>query len=82
MHLAALLDVPMVALHGPTNPQRWGPLGRAAAVAGPGPECGCGFLNLGFEYPASPPACMERIDVSEVARLLRPMLVKPVPVAL
>jgi ADP-heptose:LPS heptosyltransferase len=82
MHLAALLDVPMIALHGPTNPQRWGPLSAAAVVVGPGPECQCGFLNLGFEYPATPPACMEQIDVSDVARLLRPMLVKSVPVAL
>ena len=26
MHLAALLEVPLVALHGPTNPDRWGPM--------------------------------------------------------
>jgi len=31
-HLAALLDVPQVALFGPTDPLRWGPLADRAAV--------------------------------------------------
>ena len=82
MHLATLLNVPMVALHGPTNPQRWGPIGTASIVIGPGPECGCGFLNLGFEYPNPTPACMDYIEVSEVARPLQAMLARPVQVAL
>jgi heptosyltransferase-3 len=82
MHLAALFDVPMVALHGPTNPKRWGPLSDAAVVVGPGPECGCGFLNLGFEYSRSAPECMSFITVSEVAEPLRQMLSGSVSVAL
>jgi ADP-heptose:LPS heptosyltransferase len=31
-HLAALLDVPTVALFGPTDPERWGPRGRHVTV--------------------------------------------------
>ena len=74
MHIAALLDRPTIALHGPTNPRRWGPIGKSCTVIGPGPECGCGYLNLGFEYPAHPPDCMGRISVEEVAHHLGRML--------
>jgi heptosyltransferase-3 len=66
MHLAATLDRPMVALHGPTNHLRWGPLSRAAVVVGPGPDDGGAFLNLGFEYPAARVDCMSKISVAEV----------------
>ncbi|MDB5410898.1 MAG: glycosyl transferase family 9 [Rhodospirillales bacterium] len=65
MHIGAAVDVPMIALHGPTNPRRWGPLADTAIVlGGDGPDCG--YLHLGFEYPADPPACMERITVDRV----------------
>jgi ADP-heptose:LPS heptosyltransferase len=74
MHLAALLDRPMVALHGPTNARRWGPIGTSAIVVGPGPEAGGGFLNLGFEYPRTPPDCMGQISVASVAQPLHAML--------
>jgi heptosyltransferase-3 len=74
MHLAALLDVPVIALHGPTNANRWGPVGRSAVVVGPGPEAGGGFLNLGFEYPRSPPDCMAQITVAAVAQPLKSKL--------
>ncbi len=81
MHLAALLNAPMVALHGPTNARRWGPLSSAAVAVCPGPDTGCGFLNLGFEYPRSPPACMARITVTDVVRPLRAMLAPPATIA-
>lgn len=65
MHLAALLDVPLIALHGPTSRKRWGPLGgRAVALAPSGGDCE--FLNLGFEYPRRSVDCMHRISVDEV----------------
>jgi ADP-heptose:LPS heptosyltransferase len=65
MHLASCLDVPLVALSGPTSVQRWGPLSGSARNATPatGP---CGYLNLGFEYPPVPPACMEAISTDDV----------------
>ena len=31
MHLAAGLGVPLLALHGPTDPVKWGPLGLGRA---------------------------------------------------
>jgi ADP-heptose:LPS heptosyltransferase len=72
MHLAALLDAPVVALHGPTSRRRWGPLGnRSIALAPPG-DSDCEFLDLGFEYPRGKVTCMERIAVDDVfAALLR-----------
>lgn len=50
MHLGALLGVPTVDLHGPTNPRRWGGIGpRVIRLL---PEKGhYAYLNLGFEYP-------------------------------
>ncbi len=74
MHVAALLNRPTLALHGPTSPHRWGPIGSSSIVIGPGPECGCGYLNLGFEYPASPPDCMSKITVQQVTERLAAML--------
>jgi heptosyltransferase III len=70
MHMAAALDRPLVALHGPTNPLRWGPVSRNAVVIGPGTERGCAYLNLGHEYPARPPGCMECIAAEEVVAAL------------
>ncbi len=74
MHIAALLGVPTLGLHGPTNPRRWGPVGRNCIVVGPGPESGCAYLNLGFEYPAHPPDCMAAITVEEVTAHLNGLL--------
>jgi heptosyltransferase-3 len=74
MHLAALLDRPMLALHGPTNPKRWGPLSTRSVIIGPGPEQGGAYLNLGFEYPSSPIDCMAKITPAEVIERLRELL--------
>jgi heptosyltransferase-3 len=65
MHLAAALDVPIVALHGPTNPLRWGPLSRRAHCISP--KSGqTAFLNLGFEYPEDFEPCMHLLSVEDV----------------
>lgn len=66
MHLAGLLDVPLVALHGPTSRRRWGPLGTRSIALAPGPGIRAEFLNLGFEYPGEPVDCMAAIQVEEV----------------
>jgi ADP-heptose:LPS heptosyltransferase len=78
MHLASLLDVPLVALHGPTSRRRWGPLGERAVALAPAAGVGvtndCEFLNLGFEYPKQPIDCMRRIGVDEVFAACRRLL--------
>jgi len=65
MHLAAALNVPLVALHGPTNPKRWGPLGDKSAMLVPN-SGQHGYLNLGFEYPRNVVDCMRYISAVEV----------------
>ncbi|NKE66623.1 glycosyltransferase family 9 protein [Ramlibacter sp. RBP-2] len=74
MHLAALLDAPLVALHGPTSRRRWGPVGSRSIALAPPPPAACEFLHLGFEYPGRPANCMERIEVDEVLAALRSLL--------
>ncbi|HJU10199.1 MAG TPA: glycosyltransferase family 9 protein [Candidatus Binataceae bacterium] len=65
MHLAAALGVPLIALHGPSSPLRWGPVSDKAVVIQP-PLNGCGFLNLGFEKLRNAPACMNAITYARV----------------
>ncbi len=62
MHLAAAVGAPVVALHGPTDQRRWGPLGtRAASLAA---TLGCSpCLALGHEYGCPARPCMESISV-------------------
>jgi heptosyltransferase III len=78
MHLAAALEQKMVALHGPTNPARWGPLSDSAIVVGPGKSQGGAYLNFGFEYPAYALECMRFITTGDVLRCVR-HLMEPFP---
>jgi len=78
MHLAALLGAPLIALHGPTNPDRWGPdyPGRTTdqhktIILGPGLQKGGAYLNLGFEYPDNPTYLMDQVSVESVLSALR-----------
>jgi len=77
MHLAALLSAPLVALHGPTNPDRWGPNYPGSTdqhktiILGPGTQAGGAYLNLGFEYPDNPVYLMDQISVEAVMNALR-----------
>jgi heptosyltransferase-3 len=65
MHLAAAYETPLVALHGPTSPLRWGPVsGNSVVVKSPLSESG--YLHLGFEFPRRPPKCMEAITYDAV----------------
>lgn len=65
MHLAAAVGAKLVALHGPTNPARWGPVSDNATVLIPenGPS---GYLHLGFEFPKQAVECMSTIPVETV----------------
>jgi len=67
LHLVASLGVPLVGLHGPTNPLRWGPLGKNAISLLP--ESGnFAYLNYGFEYPKvdSEAYALDRLSVTQV----------------
>jgi lipopolysaccharide heptosyltransferase III len=65
MHLAAAMGAPLVSLNGPVPVIRWGALSRQHTPLTPAIE-GCGYINLGMEYPRDPPPCMESITVDAV----------------
>jgi lipopolysaccharide heptosyltransferase II len=65
MHIAAALKTPVVALHGPTDPRKWGPWGEQHTVLTAKSSCSpC--LYLGFEYACRDYPCMATITVEEV----------------
>lgn len=70
MHLGALSGTPVIGLHGPTNPDRWGPLGPNSAALLP-KEGMRAYLDLGFEYPKNAASSMPGISVAEVLQGLR-----------
>jgi heptosyltransferase III len=66
-HLAAALEVPLIALHGPMSSRRWGPVGHSAvAIDSRDPDGG--YLYLGFEKPPEHSRCMEAISYEIVLR--------------
>ncbi len=69
MHLAALLGVPTVGLHGPTNPARWGPYGPQTVSLLPD-QGEYAYLNLGFEFPPAARPCLQYLSPAKVAAAL------------
>jgi ADP-heptose:LPS heptosyltransferase len=67
LHLLVEAKVPVVGLHGATNPERWGPLGSSSISLLPqsGP---CAYLNYGFEYPKKDEEAysLDRLTVCQV----------------
>lgn len=71
MHMAAAVGVRLIALHGPTSPQRWGPLSEKAEVIKP-QNMGCSpCLHLGFEYKCNSNYCMQNIPAHVVIDTIR-----------
>jgi ADP-heptose:LPS heptosyltransferase len=69
MHMAAGLGVPLIALHGPTNPVKWGPLGLPERTQVLRANLACSpCLVLGFEYGCKERPCMEAIPLHQVQR--------------
>jgi ADP-heptose:LPS heptosyltransferase len=75
MHASAAMKAPQVALHGPTNARRWGPLNPNAVVVQS--TCpGCPSTHLGFEYHRLDGHCMAQIGVEEVLAASRGLLAR------
>lgn len=70
MHLAALAGAPTIAINGPTNPLRWGPLGSKTKSLLPA-KGDCAYLNLGFEYPRGAKNILENLTMEQVKNSLR-----------
>ena len=65
LHLAAALDVPTIALNGPTSGKRWGPLGKYTRSVS-SPMVPDGYLNLGWERDDRFVSCMQAITPAAV----------------
>ncbi|MDR4480005.1 MAG: putative lipopolysaccharide heptosyltransferase III [Nitrospira sp.] len=63
MHIAATMGTPVVALFGPTYPQRWGPRGGPAQVIYKGLDCRACYHPSCLRGDDS---CMQQITVDEV----------------
>lgn len=77
MHLASVASCNLIALHGPTDPKRWGPLNsNAIIIQSDFPEAPC--LNLGFEYNCNDKTCecMKRISSESVINEIKKILNK------
>jgi len=70
IHLGAAVDTKVVALHGPTNPNEWGPYNKESTVIKSSKPC-APCLYLGFEYKCHKPDCMDEISVDEVFDAVR-----------
>lgn len=70
IHLGAAVDTKVVALHGPTNPNEWGPYNKESTVIKSSKPC-APCLYLGFEYKCRKPDCMDEISVDEVFDAVR-----------
>lgn len=68
MHLASALDVPVVAIFGPTDPGRNGPFGTADEVVWKDVPCGPCYKQ---RCPGFGNVCMTSIEVSEVLAAVR-----------
>jgi ADP-heptose:LPS heptosyltransferase len=73
MHMADALSGSLVALHGPTNARRWGPV-STTSISLESPLPGAGYLDLGFEFPRQVPDCMKALSFDTVLTACRAAL--------
>jgi heptosyltransferase I len=70
VHIASALGANLVALYGPTTPERWGPLNKNSVAVKASVDCGpC--LSLGFESKCLHNRCMELIKVEDVIEKIK-----------
>lgn len=74
LHIAAAVGAPVVGINGPVPTRRWGAVSdRAVNIDAQGSACG--YIHLGFEYPSSPPDCMNSIQVDNVKAGISTLLI-------
>ncbi len=79
LHLAAAMNAPIVAVHGPSRAERWGPApgSRAIAVLSPHPDAG--YVRFGFETRPTGPEIMPVLMAEPVIAAARTLLAKEPP---
>lgn len=75
MHIAAALNINVISINGPTNPKRWGALGKKSINILPKIK-GCGFTNLGFEYKNQVKDCIKYLYPKDVIEKITPLIGK------
>jgi len=73
LHLASALNVPVIALHGPTRSTRWGAR-SSASVSIDAVHPDAGYIHLGFERKAGGSAVMRSHSVDKVYAEIRSIL--------
>jgi ADP-heptose:LPS heptosyltransferase len=73
MHIASALGAALIALHGPTTPDRWGPLNANAVALQSGAGC-APCIMLGFESRCTDARCMAGITVDAVLDALKGLM--------
>ena len=75
MHFGAALNLPVIALNGPTSPVRWGPLGDKCLSVQSGVSCQpC--ISLGFETKCQEPKCMRQLTVEQVMQAVEKLMMR------
>jgi len=83
MHLAAVLDTPLVAIFGPSSPERWGPLSSRCRIVRVDLWCSpCNRIRRPPERCVGhTPDCLEAIQVDDVVRAAADLLARARPPA-
>lgn len=68
MHIASALNVPVVALHGPTHPDRWGGIGLKVKAIRKNVCSAC--ISLGFDNICKDNICMTELSVEDVVEVV------------
>jgi heptosyltransferase I len=69
LHIAAALNIPTIVIHGPTDPNKWGPWGKGHIVIKSNLNC-APCLYLGFEYACKEKKCLKNIQPDVVKKTI------------
>jgi ADP-heptose:LPS heptosyltransferase len=65
LHIAAASGIPTIAIHGPTDPEKWGPWGKDHIIIRKNLSCSpCSYL--GYEYGCNKRKCLDLVSVDDV----------------
>jgi ADP-heptose:LPS heptosyltransferase len=79
LHLAAAMNAPIVAVHGPSKAERWGPAPGSRAIAVMSPHPDAGYVRFGFETRPTGPEIMPALPATPVIAAARTLLATEPP---
>jgi len=73
MHLASALNCNLISIHGPTSPDRWGPLGSNSYSIFLNKDCSpC--ISLGFETNCQNNICIQDIETNKILSIVEKII--------